>query len=125
MDPAAVEAAKGRLDDEGTVRVPYTCQISGKEEDILLLAERLAERLAAAMPEAVDAAGAKILAGLYAAELCECDVATLTGLPGDGVVDRLRAFAERGLLTHRRLHDMNYFSLTSEDARREIEAHVR
>jgi hypothetical protein len=119
-DPKTVETAMARLDPEGTVRVPYTCQISGKQEKILLLGSRLAARLAEAMPEAGNAAGARILAGLYDAELCECDVATLTRLPDDDAADRLRAFEADGLLAHRVLHGMHYFRLASGRIRREI-----
>lgn len=125
MDPAAVEEAMGRLDPDGTVRVPYTCRISGKKEEILLLGKHLAARLAEAMPETGDAAGARILAGLTSSELCECDVATLSGLPENEVVDRLEAFTARGLLAHRKLHGMHYFRLCSEHARCRIEAFTR
>lgn len=126
LDPAAVEAAMRLLDADGMALVPYTCQISGDREEILLLGTRLATRLAArlaeTLPEAGDAAGARILAGLYASELCECDVATLTRLPEHEVVDRLRAFSESGVLAHRMLHGMHYFRLDSDDAHRAIAA---
>lgn len=114
-----------RLDADGLTRVPYTCRLSCQREQILLLGERLAARLAAALPEAGDTAGARMLAALSSSELCECDVATLTGLPDEAVIDRLQALNARGLLTQRRLHGMHYYRLASEDARRRIEAFTR
>lgn len=125
MAPAAVAAAMARLDAEGVARLPYTCQISCQREEILLLGERLAARLAAAMPEAVDAADARMLAGLSSSELCACDVATLTGLADDEVIGRLQAFAAQGLLVHRKLNGMHHYRLASEQAQRRIEAFTR
>ncbi len=122
MDPAAVEAATRRLDPVGVEWVSYTCQLSGKEEAILLIGEQLAARLAETLPGAKDTKGTKILAGLYSAELCECDVATLTALPEDEVVSRLRLFTALGVVAHREMHGMNYYRLKSENARRKIEA---
>lgn len=124
MDPAAVESALRRLDPAGMERVAYTCQLSGKEEAVLLVGDQLASRLAEALPEAEDANGARILAALYSAELCECDVATLTGLPEEEVVLRLRRFAATGLLVHRILHAMNYYKLGSAAARKAIEGSI-
>ena len=120
LEPATVEAAMARLDDEGVVRVPYTCKISGRSEEILLIGDILASRLAATLPEAEDAAGARMLAGLYNAELCECDVATLTGLPEDMVYERLRLYTARGLLAYRKIDGMHYFRLACLDARRAV-----
>lgn len=117
-----VEAAMGRLDEEGVLRVPYTCQISGQQEEILLFGHILATRLSLAVPETEDADGARMLAGLYAAELCVCDVAILCGLAEDEVCDRLQALTRRGLLAQRKRHGMRYFRLASEEARHAIAA---
>lgn len=111
-----------RLDAGGLTRVPYTCRISGQKEEVLLLGSRLAERLVAALPEAMDADGARLLAGLGTSELCACDAATLTRLPEDAVLARLEAFTARGLLAQRRLHGMHHFRLASGQARRRIAA---
>jgi len=117
LDPAVVEQAVGRLDPLGTTRVAYTCKISGEEEELLLIGDRLAARLAEALPEAEDAGDAKILAGLWSAELCECDVATLTALQEARVVERLRTLAGQGVLGHRTIHSMSYYHLESQALR--------
>ena len=57
MDPAALR----RLDLADIERVAYTCQLSGKEEEVLLVGDQLASRLAEVLPEAEDANGARIL----------------------------------------------------------------
>ena len=121
LDPAALESALRRLDPTGMERIAYTCQLSGKEEEVLLVGDQLAPRLAEALPEAEDANGARILAALCSAELCECDVATLTGLPEEKAVRRLRRFAATGLLVHRILHAMDHYKLGSATARQTIE----
>ena len=54
--------------------IASTCQLSGKEEEILLIGNLLAFKLADCLPEAEDSNDAMILAGLYSAELRECDV---------------------------------------------------
>ena len=61
MDPAAVERAIRKLDPAGIERVAYTCQLSGKEYEVLLVGDQLALRLADTLPEAEDADGARIL----------------------------------------------------------------
>jgi hypothetical protein len=124
MDPAAVESALRRLDPTGMERVAYTCQLSGKEEEVLLVGDQLASRLAEALPEAEDTNGARILAALCSAELCECDVVTLAGLPEEEVMLRLRRFAATELLVHRILHAMHYYKLGSATARQAIEGAI-
>ncbi|GAA0681562.1 hypothetical protein GCM10009104_02790 [Marinobacterium maritimum] len=120
MDPAVVGAALKRLQPEGVEWVSYTCQISGKTESILLIGDDLASRLTGLLPEAEDANGMKVLAGLYTAELCECDVATLTRLSEEEVIRQLERFASRGTVTHRTIHGMNYYRLDSEVVRRTL-----
>lgn len=117
MDPAAVEAAVRRLDPMGVEWVTYTCQLSGQKEAILIVGDQLATRLANSLPAAEDAGSTKILAALYSAELCECDVATLTRIAEDDVVSQLQKFAALGVIEHRKIHGMNYYRLTSGDTR--------
>jgi len=62
----------------------------------------------------------KILAGLYSAELCECDVATLTRLSEEEVIRQLERFAALGLVVHRIIHGMNYYRLDSEIVRQRL-----
>ncbi|MBT8132908.1 MAG: hypothetical protein KJO03_00265, partial [Gammaproteobacteria bacterium] len=80
MEPATVKKATTQLAFTDVTWIPYTCKISGEKENILLLGDDLASKLTTSLTESEDANGTRILAGLYSAELCECDVATLTGL---------------------------------------------
>ena len=125
MESSAVEDAMHRLDPAGVERVSSTCQLSGKEEEILLIGNLLAFKLADSVPEAEDSSDAMILAGLYSAELRECDVATLIKLSENEVVHRLRRLASHGVLAHRELHKMNYYRLESEKVRHNIEAAIK
>ena len=125
MDPAAVESAAQKLDPSGFQRVACTCQLSGKAEEIILLGRQLATQLAADIDEIESTDDATILAGLYSAELCECDVATLTGLPEGTVVQRLHALTAAGMLAHRVLQNMNYYRLDSESLRRHIDTALK
>ena len=125
MDPASAEDATARLDPTGVEWISYTCQLSGEKEAVLLIGEQVASRLVKVLPEAKDTKDSKILAGLYSAELCECDVATLTALSDDEVVSRLKLFTGLGVLAHREVHGMNYYHLDSESARRAIKDAVQ
>ena len=118
MDPAAVKTAIKKLSPSGIKWMPYTCQISGKEENILLIGDDLASQLASSLAEVEDTNGTKILAGLYSAELCECDMATLTNLSEQEVIYQLERFKSLGVITHRIIHGMNYFRLNSKNAER-------
>ena len=120
MDPADVEAAVSRLDRGGVERVSYTCQLSGETETILLVGDDVASRLAQSLSEVNDIAEARILAGLSSAELCECDLATLTRLPEGDVISLLARLKERGAVARRQVHGMNYFRLEAENLRGRI-----
>jgi len=120
MDPAAVEAALKQLHPAGVGWVPYTCQISGKTEAILLIGDDIASRMTEVLPEVEDVNGVKILAGLYSAELCECDVVTLTSLSEEEVIRQLDRFTTLGTVAHRKIHGMNYYRLDSEIVRQRL-----
>lgn len=120
MDRHEVESALKRLQPEGVEWVSYTCKISGKSEEILLIGDDFAFRLLESLPEVEDVAGMKILAGLYSAELCECDVATLTMLPEEDVIRQLEQFLSAGTVTHRKINGMNYYHLRSESVRQKL-----
>ena len=120
MDPADVEAAVRRLDRGGVEQVSYTCQLSGETETILLVGDDVASRLARTLSEVNDIAEARILAGLSSAELCECDLATLTRLPESDVISHLTRLEERGAVSRRQVQGMNYFRLKAEKLRSEI-----
>jgi len=120
MDPATVEAASKRLDPAGLERVAYTCKLSGAKESVLLIGDELASEIMKSLPTAENLTGTKILAGLYSAELCECDVATATGAPEHEVISQLQKFATLKMVAHRKIQGMNYYRLISDSARRSI-----
>jgi transcription initiation factor IIE alpha subunit len=120
MNPATVEAASRQLEANGLVWVTYTCQFSGKEESVLLIGDAIATEVTKSLPGVDDLNGTKILAGLYSAELCECDVATLTGIDENDVVSLLQQLSALGMIAHRRIQEMNYYRLNSRTARQSI-----
>ncbi len=120
MDPATVEAASRRLDPAGAEWVAYTCKLSGARESVLLIGDELAAEIMKSLPTAENLAGTKILASLYSAELCECDVATVTGVAEHEVISQLQKFTALGMVAHRKIQGMNYYRLISDSARRSI-----
>jgi DNA-binding transcriptional ArsR family regulator len=120
LAPVDVEAAARRLDPGGVERVSYTCQLSGETETLVLLGDDVASHLAESLSDIDTVAEAKILAGLSSAELCECDVATLTGLPEAEVISHLTLLEARGAVARRTIHGMNYFRLNAEELRHRI-----
>ena len=122
LDPAVVQDAMQTLEPDKFVRVPYTCKLSGQEEELFFIGDVFASSLVEAAGEIGDTGDAKILAGLYATDLCECDVATLTSLPEYEVIQRLQALAGKGVLLHREINDMSYYHLESDVVRNKIRA---
>jgi len=120
MDPATVEAASRRLDPAGVEWIAYTCKLSGAKESVLLIGDELAKEIMKSVPTVDNLTGMKILANLYAAELCECDVATVAGVAEREVVSQLQNFAALGIIGHRKIQGMNYYRLISGTARRSI-----
>lgn len=120
IDPAMVEAASRRLDPAGVEWVPYTCKLSGAKESVLLMGDNLATEMMKSLPTMVNFTGIKILACLYSAELCECDVATVTGVAEHAVISQLQNFTSIGMVAHREIKGMNYYRLKSDIARRSI-----
>lgn len=120
IDPATAEAASSRLDPAGAAWVPYTCKLSGAKESVLLIGDDLAMEIMKHLPKIVNLTGTKILACLYSAELCECDVATVTDAPEHEVISELQNLTSIGMITHRKIQDMNYYRLNSDIARLSI-----
>lgn len=120
IDPAMAEAASSRLDPAGAEWVPYTCKLSGAEESLLLIGDDLATEIMKHLPKIVNLTGTKILACLYSAELCECDVATVTDVPEREVTFELQKLTSIGMIKHRKIQDMNYYRLESDIARLSI-----
>lgn len=114
LDPEAARRARERAETERVVRVPYVCKISGEREEIVLLGRAEARRVATAAEELEDALDARIVAAVAATELCECDVATLTGVDEGEVLERLARLEERGLLGARPIEGMRYFRAVPE-----------
>lgn len=120
IDPATMDAASRRLDPAGVEWVAYTCKLSGAKESVLLIGDELAAEIMESLPAVENLTGTKILAGLYSAELCECDVATVAGVSEHEVVSQLQRFAALGMISHRKIQGMNYYRLVSHIARRSI-----
>lgn len=120
MDPATVEAASRRLHSAGVEWIAYTCKLSGAKESVLLIGDELAAEIMKSLPTVENLIGIKILVGLYSSELCECDVATVTGVAEHEVVSQLQKFAALGMVAHRKIQGMNYYRLISDIARRSI-----
>ena len=120
INPATVEAASRRLDPAGVEWIPYTCKLSGAKESVLLIGDDLAAEVMKSIPTGVNLTGTKILACLYSAELCECDVATVTGVAEEEVIFQLQEFTSIGMVAHRNIQGMNYYRLKSDIARRSI-----
>jgi hypothetical protein len=120
IDRATVEAAAGRLDPAGVEWVPYTCKLSGANASVLLIGNELATEIMKSIPTAVNFTGMKILACLYSAELCECDVATVTGVAEHAAISQLQKFTSIGLVADRKIQGMNYFRPKSDNARRSM-----
>jgi hypothetical protein len=120
MDPATVEAASRRLDPTGVEWVAYTCKLSGANESVLLIGDDLGAEIMKSLPTVENLTGMKILASLYSAELCECDVATVAGVAEREVVSQLQNFVALELIGHRKIQGMDYYRLISGTARRSI-----
>jgi hypothetical protein len=58
--------------------------------------------------------GTQILAALCSAELCKCNVATVTGVSEQEVISLLRKFTALGMVAHHKIQEMNYYRLISE-----------
>jgi len=124
IDPATVEIVSRHLDTAGIEWVTYTCKLSGAEESVLLIGDKLAAEIMRSLPRVDSITATKILAALYYAELCECDVATLTRVAEHKAVTQLLKFKALGMVGHRRIQGMNYYRLTSDHVRRSINTAV-
>lgn len=124
LNPATVEAAFRRLDPAGAEWVAYTCKLSGAKESVLMIGDALSAEIMKSLPPVENFTGTKILAALYSAELCECDVATVTGVAEHEVISLLQKFTALGMVAHRKIQRMNYYRLISDIARRSIRASV-
>ena len=120
VDPATVDAAFNQLDPAGVEWIAYTCKLSGARESILLIGDELSAEIMKSLPAVENFTGMKILPSIYSAELCECDVATVTGAAENEVMSQLRKFTANGMVEHRKIQGMNYYRLISDVVRRSI-----
>jgi hypothetical protein len=117
LEDADVRGAWEGLEAAAQVIVPYTCKLSGKREELLLLSDDCAERLAARFRPLGKPETLKLLAALASTELCQCDVATLLQREEGAVAGELRRLSRLGLLKHRLIEGMDYFALADNALR--------
>ena len=120
LEPDTVRAARDALEGASVGTVPFVCKVSGKREQILLLGCDAAERLAKSNPSIGGALSQKIAAALLNAELCECDIATVTESEESRVLDELDRLRCAGVVQVRDIQSMKYYSLASSEAREQL-----
>ena len=124
LETETVRAAKEEMKGAPVGKVPFLCKLSGKKEDILLISDDSAKRLAALMPSIGGALAQKIAAALCGAELCECDIATLTESNEGRVLDELERLRSIDVVQLREIDGMNYFSLKNTETREMLKRHI-
>lgn len=113
LEGAAVSEAWKGLAAAAQVSVPYTCKLSGKREELLLLSDDCAKRQADRFRPLCKPESLKMLAALASTELCDCDVATLLQKEDGATACELRRLHRLGLLKHRKVEGMNYYTLAN------------
>lgn len=115
LEQETVRTAKEEMKGAAIGKVPFVCKLSGQKEDILLLSDESAQRLAS-MPDAIGGAlTQKIICAIFGAELCECDIATLTEGEEGQVMDELERLRSAGIVKCREIEGMKYYALASPD----------
>lgn len=112
-----IRRAREDLKGNAFTKVSYLCRLSGKAEEVLLLSQQRIEELSAIFSPLGDPLALKILYALISCELCECDIATLVEQDGGEVANRLDKLHSLGLLQHRKIQGMSYYSVAMEDLR--------
>lgn len=111
LEPETIHAAKGEMKGAATARVSFVCKESGKKEDILLLSDESARRLAS-LPDPIGGPlTQKIVYSISNAALCECDIATLTERGEEEVLDELARLRSAGIVKCRKIGGMNYYTI--------------
>ncbi|MBL6928050.1 MAG: hypothetical protein ISR44_02665 [Rhodospirillales bacterium] len=113
-----VEKARRSLGDADAIMVPYTCKVSGKTEEILMVSEAAAEILAATLGKFGGVMAVKIFAAVVSTELCACDIATLMGEDEEDVLAEIDRLTEGGFLFGHEIDGMNYFGAGNPPLRR-------
>ncbi|GAB5377869.1 MAG: hypothetical protein AcusKO_43310 [Acuticoccus sp.] len=109
-----VRDAKALTKDAPFAKVPYRCHVSGKSQELMLLTDAAAERLATTFAPLSDPIALKILYALGSTELCECDLATLTQCSDAVILERLEKLVRFGFLRRRQLHGMTNYALADK-----------
>jgi len=117
LEAETVRAAKGEMKGAAVGRVPFVCTLSGKKEEILLISDDAARRLATLIPSLGGPLAQKIAASILGAELCECDIATLTESDEGRVLDELERLESIGVARSRKIEGMTYYALAGGETR--------
>ncbi len=118
LSDAEVEKARKSLGDDDAIMVPYTCKVSGKTEEILLVSDAAAEILAATLGRFGGIVAVKIFASVVSTELCECDIATLIGGEEEDVLAEIDRMEGSGFLFKQEIDGMNYYGAGNPPLRR-------
>lgn len=124
LDPETVRAAKAEMKGAAVGKVPFVCSLSGKQEAILLVSDDAARRLSALVPSLGGPLAQKIAAAILGAELCECDIATLTECDEGRVLDELDRLRSIGAARSRKIEGMKYYSLAGGEMRDLLNARI-
>jgi len=124
LEAETVRAAKGEMKGAAAGRVPFVCTLSGKKEEILLISDDAARRLATLIPALGGPLAQKIAAAILGAELCECDIATLTESDEGRVLDELERLEAIGVARSRKIEGMTYYALAAGETRDLLDARI-
>ncbi|MEA5376654.1 MULTISPECIES: helix-turn-helix domain-containing protein [Vibrio harveyi group] len=124
LEPATVRAAKRAMMGAVISKVPFVCKVSGQKEENLLLSDDRAQYLAA-LPDALGGPlTQKILYAILGAELCECDIVTLTDDDEGRVLNELERLRINGIVTCRAIEGMTYYSLGNANVKDRLTKHL-
>lgn len=115
LEPGTLRAAKQEMKGAVIGKVPFVCKLSGKTENILLLSNYGAQRLASVPDKIGGPLTQKTVYAILGAELCECDIATLTEGEDGQVLDELDRLRSAGIVKCREIEGMTYYALANAD----------
>ena len=124
MDTETVRAAKEEMKGAPVGTAPFLCKLSGKKEDIVLISDETARHLEALIPSIGGPLAQKIAAALCGAELCECDIATLTESDEGQVLDELERLRSDKVVQVREIQGMKYYSLVNTEAQGKLKKYI-
>lgn len=124
LETETVHAAKEQMKGAPVGKVPFLCKLSGKREDILLISDETAKHLEVLIPSVGGPLAQKIAAAICGAELCECDIATLTESDEGQVLDELERLRSIDVIQIREIEGMKYYSLVNSKAQELLKKHI-